>query len=654
VTAVLLLAALTVARPAAADDEAATRTLFRVAYAAAQAGSGAPEASDSAALRAYPLYPYLQTARLEQSVQDDAAIGAFLDEHRDAPYTSRLRRLWLEDLARRGRWQTYLARYPADTDAPTLRCHALAARAALGGDAELEQAIVEQWLTPRSLPDACDPAVHWLRSRKALTADLIEQRARMALAEGESQLARYLAKSLRAPVAAPLLQWAALIEKPEHSLDELIEHPGRDVEPEALLAGWTVLARRDPEASTARFAAFTAARDLDARLASPYALATALGLAWSRRPGALEYFSLVRPDDFDDVAHEWHVRAALWAGDWARAEQAIAAMPDTLRKQNRWRYWAARAREAVGEREAARAGYADVVPTDNWYAALAAARLGQRFTPSLQVIPLDQRAIDELALSPAFVRVRELLLCDLTSEAGTEWRVAYDLLAPSQQLQAIGLADRWGWHYQAIAAAASQTLFNDYPLLYPRPYDGAVGAAARLTNLPPELIYAVIRQESLYRPDAGSSAGALGLMQLLPSTARRAAQHWGLKAPDRAELLQPGVNIPIGAGELRSLLDRFDGQTLLATAAYNAGQGAVRRWLPDTTMESDVWVENIPFNETRTYVQRVAWHSLVFGWLDDRKPRDVANWLGSLRLPGALPAGSAADLAPPHTPRSAG
>ena len=102
----------------------------------------------------------------------------------------------------------------------TLRCHALAARAALGRDDGLEEAIAEQWLTPRSLPEACDPAFDWLRSRNALTADLIERRARMALADGDAQLARYLAKSLPERTAAPLLQWAALIERPERSIDE--------------------------------------------------------------------------------------------------------------------------------------------------------------------------------------------------------------------------------------------------------------------------------------------------------------------------------------------------------------------------------------------------------------------------------------------------
>jgi len=148
-----------------------------------------------------------------------------------------------------------------------------------------------------------------------------------------------------------------------------------------------------------------------------------------------------------------------------------------------------------------------------------------------------------------------------------------------------------------------------------------------------------MRQESLYRADAGSSAGALGLMQLLPATARRAARRWGLKEPARADLFQPSVNVAVGAAELKTLLDRFGGQTLLATAAYNAGPGAVERWLPATAMDNDVWVENIPFNETRAYVQRVAWHTLVFEWLDNRKARDVEAWLGRLQ-PTASVAGN--------------
>ena len=103
------------------------------------------------------------------------------------------------------------------------------------------------------------------------------------------------------------------------------------------------------------------------------------------------------------------------------------------------------------------------------------------------------------------------------------------------------------------------------------------------------------------------------------------------------------MNVPLGSLFLRSLLDRADGQWPLAIAGYNAGPAAARRWLAAAPVETDVWVENIPFNETRAYVQRVHWHSLVFDWLDERKPRDVSGWLVAVRVPGGAAATSAAD-----------
>jgi soluble lytic murein transglycosylase len=335
------------------------------------------------------------------------------------------------------------------------------------------------------------------------------------------------------------------------------------------------------------------------------------------------------------------VRAALWVGDWPLVQRALAEMPETLRNQNRWRYWDARAVEQRGDREAASRGYAAVLPTDNWYAALSAARLGQRFAPSPQPIPRDADTLQRVAAEPGLVRTRELILTDLQSEANLEWRVATDALAPELQAQAVRLASGWGWHLQAIATAAKLGIFNDYELLYPRPFDAEVRQAARATRLPEELIYAVIRQESLFRTDARSSAGATGLMQLLPETARRTAASAGLARPSLSDLLIPSVNVKLGSTYLRGLLDRADGQWPIAIAGYNAGPGAVRRWLPAAPMETDIWVENIPYNETRAYVQRVHWHSLVFAWREDGKPRDATAWRAMIRPAAADTSASA-------------
>ncbi|MBP7609313.1 MAG: lytic transglycosylase domain-containing protein [Steroidobacteraceae bacterium] len=624
------------------------REAFVAAMAAVTAAPFVPAGGDSEALQRYPLYSYLLAARLsgqlalirpvaaqpggDPRLPLDDEIAAFLAQQEDRPVARKLRSAWLAHLAERQAWPTYLAQYREDRDTQsTLRCHWLAARVALGQTDGLEAELTDTWLTARSLPDACDPALAWWRARGGPGDVLVERRARLALEAGEAGLARFLAKSLPAARAAPLLQWAALIEQPGREIPALIAQPVKDVEPQALADGWSRYARADAEAAAAAFPALAQSRGLDRRAAGPYALSVALALSWSRHPRALEFFRLAHDDDFDERAHEWHARAALWAGDWREVAAATAAMPGDMRDQPRWRYWSARAREQLGEIAKARELYAAVVPTDNWYAAHAAARLDRKFTPRLEPLALNDAEVDALAAEAAFVRTRELLLCDMGAEASTEWRAAYDELPPARQVQAVGLASRWGWHDQAIATAARQKLFNDYDLLYPRPFDAEVRSASRRTGLPKELIYAIIRQESLFRADAASSAGAIGLMQLLPETARLTARRAGLPEPTRSQLTKPTVNIPLGSEFLASLVQRFEGETALAAAGYNAGPNAARRWRPAAPMDLDVWVENIPFNETRAYVQRVAWHALVFAWLADRKPREVNDWQRAVR-----------------------
>ena len=325
-----------------------------------------------------------------------------------------------------------------------------------------------------------------------------------------------------------------MIEQPTAALSALIAAPESPVEVPALLDGWRRFARSDADAAAALYPSLVEARHLDAQSSSRFAIAVGLAQAWSRGPRALEFFAKGDPADFDERAHEWRTRAALWAGDWAEVRRAIAAMPEALRAQNRWRYWAARAAEQRGDVTAAREGYAAVVPTDNWYAVYSAARLGQPFAPNLKPLTFDDAQVALLGTEPGFVRAHELLLCQLDSEAGAEWRATFDGLKPEQQAQSVGLAARWSWHIQAISSAAKLGIFNDYDLLYPRPWETDVHRAVARTGLPPELIYAIIRQESLYRADAGSSAGALGLMQLMPETARRTARRTDLPMPSRS------------------------------------------------------------------------------------------------------------------------
>ena len=634
------LAWLSPAQAQAQDDPAAARRAFLAAFERAEAGLPAPEGGDAAVLAGYALYPYVTGARLRAEIGaatgDVAGLGerveAFLERHGEEPVGRWVRRPWLAYLAERRAWDAFLRAYSqADKAGQALRCQALQARIALERTEGLQEDATAEWLTPRSADDACDPVFDWMRSRKLLDDALVERRARLALAEGEAGLARWLAKSLPEESARPLREWALLLENPAGAIDALIRSPDTQVEDQALLDGWTRLARRNPRAAEARYGTLLESRGGGAALASKLAKPVALGLSWSRLDGALDFFGRIDAADFDETTHEWHVRAALWAGHWKQAAQAIAAMPPELRETPRWRYWEARTAEAAGDAERARALYEAVIPTDNWFAVLSAARLDRPFEPHHRPARLDAALAESIGRSPGLVRARELFALGLVPFAQSEWNAAYGSLDDPAKRAALLLPSGWGWHFQAIASAAQQGLFDDYELLYPTPYDDEVEAAARRSGLSTSLLYAVLRQESLYQPWAVSSAGAVGLMQLLPSTARITAKREGLPRPTHETLLEPAKNLPLGAATLEELVQRFDGQVLLALAGYNAGPGAARRWLPSRALEADVWVENRPSTETRAYVQRIMWHSVVFQWLEDRQPEDAAAWLVEVR-----------------------
>lgn len=617
------------------DPFAAQRVEFLQAYGPLASGPAIVTTRDSPELQRYILYPYLQAARLAQALRLagaevpatlDEQVAAFLRSREGEPVAQDLRRTWLTGLAARAKWQDFLAFHRDAIDGAALRCHGFTARIELRQDAGLTAQVAQTWLTPRSLPE-CERAFQWLHDTGGLGDALIEQRARLALEADNASFARQMARRLPDAKASPLLQWAGLLENARRGIDALLASPDTAVETPALLAGWTKLARADRAAGKQRFQRLLRARKLDRRAASPFALALALPLSWDRDADALAYFARVESTDFDDTAREWQIRAALWAGDWKQVSRGIAALSDEARGTARWRYWAARAAAKDRDRTAARRFYESILAEDNYYSAMAAARLGRSIAPNPQQLAPDPVQLASIENLPAFVRARELLLSGLVDLARAEWRAGHGQLLPAARAQAIHLAARWDWHQQAVATATGERVFNDYALLYPQPYDSQVAAAARLSGLPPQVIYGVIRQESLYQVDAVSSANARGLMQLLPETARRTARQWKQPAPTDADLFEPAVNVVLGAAHLKDLVDRFGGQLALALAGYNAGPGAAQRWRPDDAMDPDIWIENIPYNETRSYVQRIFWHTLVFSWLRSGEAQDTRHWL---------------------------
>ena len=311
----------------------------------------------------------------------------------------------------------------------------------------------------------------------------------------------------------------------------------------------------------------------------------------------------------------WLARIYLRDQNWQGLIDTVEIMPDHLRQENEWQYWLARAFESLDHGLKSSERFEILADKSSYYGFLAADKVNQpyRIEQENAATIEDFAEADFLAEHPHLMRARELYFLNRTIDARREWFQALRHLNAEQIKQAAVLASSWKWYDGAIKTVAKTRHRNDFSLRFPMPFKQQVFDHADARQLDPSVIYGVMRRESLFDPMARSSAGALGLMQLMPSTAKQVARSLGMERPRQSDILKVENNINFGTQYFRTVLNRFDNNVSLAAAAYNAGPLNVKRWLPQTDlMSADLWVETVPFKETRNYVQAVLAYATVF------------------------------------------
>ncbi|MGV0034168.1 MAG: transglycosylase SLT domain-containing protein, partial [Candidatus Azotimanducaceae bacterium WSBS_2022_MAG_OTU7] len=229
-------------------------------------------------------------------------------------------------------------------------------------------------------------------------------------------------------------------------------------------------------------------------------------------------------------------------------------------------------------------------------------------------VTLEQ--ILSLEESPGVKRAHELFALGERSQARREWYFSTSEFNNTERTIAAHIALRWGWYKVSIQAMIDAGAWNHLDYRFPIAYSDTFITHARHANIPVQWSLAVARQESAFMPDAKSSSGALGVMQLMPGTAKQVAGKIGVSYASNRSLIEPDLNIRLGTNYLGEMLRRFDNNRILASAAYNAGPGRVNRWL-NPNVPFDVWIEIIPFLETRNYVQNVLMFSSIYSWRMD-------------------------------------
>ena len=563
----------------------------------------------------YPAAPYLEydAFRRNASRIKPAQAEKFFQQYSEFPFVYHARAKWLNVLAKRRDWNNYLNFFD-DRENTRLRCLAFQARLDLGRLDGLLDEISKVWLRGYSQPSQCDPAFAYFLKNHDQVEQMVWLRIEKAFKARRPKLARYLGKKLDQQGRATVETWYRAHLRPEQSLKKLADAEDTARNRAIIAHAIDRLARKD---SLRALEFWNLVRDdfaFSEEQRNQSQLRIALSAAYQHEPEARIMLSALDPRTMNDQAYLWLARIQLRNRDWPGLLDTINRMPAHLQLENEWQYWLSRSMEAEGQLVQSLSLLEQLSSKSSYYGFLAADKLRREY--SIEQENAANTGVDEeemLAVNPHMLRSRELFYLDRLVDAKREWFQALRYLNQDEIKQAATLASKWQWHDSAIRTVAKTPHRNDYTLRFPTPYKQQVFEHAQARDLDPSLIYGVMRRESLFDPLARSRVGALGLMQLMPSTARRVARSLGMKRPRKSDILHIENNIRFGTHYLRTVMNRFDNNVALAAAAYNAGPRNVKRWLPrNSIMSADLWIETVPFNETRNYVKAVLAYSTVF------------------------------------------
>lgn len=617
------------------------RELFRTVHASVERGSWSEiddlSARDRQLLENYVLWPDLRATWLRANIKTvpSTEIESFTKQYGALRPARELRYQAALNLVRNGDLAGYLRIYQQfyqGQNIAKLDCLALQAEIKAGRIQHVDIRAIDLWMVGESQVSECDSVFEYLDDRNLLGIVEYQKRYARAVEKRNFTLAQWLAKKIDQQHVDAATQWRKAQANPSDFLKASRRRSGNRVLREQLVYATEQLTYRDPKI----------ARKLWGRVVKKHKfseaqkLLTAQHIAlWTARDnlrGAYNLLTGLEPAAQSDEVLRWRARTSLRGGHWINLLADIAMMTDAEQKTEEWRYWQAVALNRSGQLLAAKAKFEALSLERSYYGFLAADELDQDYALDDSSLLVDEIRLKALEARPEIIRARELFYVGQDGRGRSEWDAVARYLSNDDKIQAAILAHRWGWHSRAITVTASLGEYDDLSIRYPLPYQTTFEEYSTQANIASTWAYGIARSESLFMRDARSSAGAIGLMQLMPATGRDVAKEIKLPYSGLATLVDPKSNIRLGTTYLGQMAERYGGNRVLATAAYNAGPHRVDRWLPkDSTIDARIWIENIPFNETRQYVKRVLVAQTIFHWRMTGKIRRLSDELMLVR-----------------------
>ncbi len=634
----------------------------------------------------YPLAGYLDYWALQRQIADygnaltesapDEAIRGFIGRNPNSVVADLARRDWLLALGKRGEWTRFEAEFPkfALNDDAQITCFHLTARA-------LQQI--------RGTPTPSDPPNAESAATRGSIAELLRQSraaigqprdyandigacatlARVLVAErrlGQQEIWGWIRNASDNNQATAVRRYALLLTDAERGgdsarffrqLDVVLDKPalwlaksgggGESValrwQRELAVLALARIARGDPTMGAISLERRPSDQLTTAEIAYLYAQLAAAA-AKKQMPEANEWSrKSLAADNLPEDVIGWQVRGALRALDWPLVETLIEKMPAEMRRPQAgdgvWAYWLGRAYQAQGKNDAAQAQFRAVADQFGFYGQLATEESGRLITLPARAQPASEAEVAAARAQPGFARALCFYRLDLRREGNLEWNFALRGMSDRELLAAAEWANRNQLLDRAVNTADRTRNEHDFAFRFLMPFRPQLEEKTAAAGLDIDWVYGLIRQESRFVQVARSSAGASGLMQLMPSTARYVAKRTGMDGYRADGVSDIETNLTLGTRYLRMVLDALDNLPVLATAAYNAGPGRPQAWRSTLTkpIEGAIFAETIPFPETRDYVKKVMSNATYYAVLITGTPQSLKTRMGFVAQRGYTP-----------------
>ena len=559
-----------------------------------------------------------ESAQVPSTSAIDRQVRRFLGEHEGTVVADMMRRDWLLDLGKRRNWELFDTQYEAWAlrDDEQVQCYHWLGRLERNRPTP---GAADAIAAPRNLGDGCGDLLATLHAAGRFDKAALRARLRAGLeADSRDSVER----------AAVLLGLDA------KALDDAWTKPlvtlARGARGEQALIALSRHARNNPQ-ETARWLEDGRSQLKGGDLAFAWSQVAAAGM---RRlaPESFDWTRRALDATAGDPTLAWMARAALREQDWPVLRKIIARMSESGRSDPAWSYWHARALLAEGKTEPGRQQLQHLAGAPHFYGQLAAEELGELVRTPPRATRASDDEIAATARNPGFVRALRFYEIGLRLEGNREWNYQLRGMNDRQLLAAAAFACRQAVLDRCVNTADLTRAEHDFSLRFVAPFLAELKPVAADRSLDPAWVYGLIRQESRFIMDARSSAGAQGLMQIMPATGRWIAGKLGVERFRVAQLNELQTNLEFGTFYLRTVLDRLDGSPVLASAAYNAGPRRPLNWraaLP-APVEGAIFAEIIPFSETRDYEKKVLSNAVNYAEMFTGQPQSLKAWLGTI------------------------